>query len=145
MAGSRSFGDPDVAALRLVVVRLARRLRKHSSANVTPSQFSALTVLERHGPLPLGDLAKREQVGKSTVTRLAAALEAKGLIQRVGDVTDGRITQVELTSLGSAHLAEASERATAYLRRQLAGLSPADHTTLLTALPVLERMLATKP
>ena len=138
------MGDADVAALRLVVLRLARRLRKHSGTNVTPSQFSALTVLERHGPLRLGDLAAREQVGKSTVTRLVTNLEAKGLVQRVDDVTDGRITQVELTTRGTAHLAEATERATSYLRVQLGGLSPADRTTLLAALPVLERMLATK-
>lgn len=145
MARPPSFGDGDVAALRLVVLRLARRLRKHSGTTVTPSQFSALTVLERHGPLRLGDLATREQVGKSTVTRLVTNLESKGLIQRVGDAADGRITQVELTSVGTAHLTEATERATTYLRRQLDGLSPADRATLIAALPVLERMLATKP
>jgi DNA-binding MarR family transcriptional regulator len=145
VARSPSFGDEDVAALRLVVLRVARRLRKNSGTNVSPSQFSALTVLERHGPLRLGDLATREQVGKSTVTRLVANLEAKGLVQRVGDDTDGRITQVGLTPLGSKHLTEATERATAYLRRQLDALTPTEQATLLAALPVLERMLATKP
>jgi DNA-binding MarR family transcriptional regulator len=102
-------------------------------------------VLERHGPLRLGDLVRREQVGKSTGTRLVANLEAKGLVQRVGDETDGRITYVELTPAGSKHLAEATRRATAYLRRQLDALTPAERSTLLAALPVLERMLVTKP
>jgi DNA-binding MarR family transcriptional regulator len=140
-----AIGDGDVAALRLVVLRLARRLRKHSGTQVSPSQFSALTVLERHGPLRLGDLVRREQIGKSTGTRLVANLEAKGLVQRVGDEADGRITHVELTPLGSKHLAEATTRATSYLRRQLDALSPAEQSTLLAALPVLERMLVTKP
>jgi DNA-binding MarR family transcriptional regulator len=139
------FRDGDVAALRLVVLRLARRLRKHSGAQMSPSQLSALTVLERHGPLRLGDLVRREQIGKSTGTRLVANLEAKGLVQRVGDETDGRITYVDLTPLGSKHLAEATKRATSYLRRQLDALGPADQSTLLAALPVLERMLVTKP
>lgn len=145
MSRPSSFGDGDVAALRLVVLRLARRLRKHSGTQVSPSQFSALTVLERHGPLRLGDLVRREQIGKSSGTRLVANLEAKGLVQRVGDETDGRITYVELTPGGRKHLAEATKRATSYLRGQLDALSPAEQARLLAALPVLERMLVTKP
>lgn len=145
MSRPSSFGDGDVNALRLVVLRLARRLRKHSGTQVSPSQFSALTVLERHGPLRLGDLVRREQIGKSSGTRLVANLEAKGLVQRVGDETDGRITYVELTPGGRKHLAEATLRATSYLREQLDALSPAEQSTLLAALPVLEHMLVTKP
>ena len=145
MTRPASFVDGDVAALRLVVLRLARRLRKHSGTQVSPSQFSALTVLERHGSLRLGDLARREQISKSSGTRLVANLEAKGLVQRVGDETDGRITYVELTPGGRKHLAEATQRATSYLRRQLDMLSPSDRSTLLAALPALERMLVTKP
>ena len=142
---SDTFDETDVAALRLVVMRLSRRLRKHSGTGMTPSQFSALSVLGRHGPFSLGELARREQVGKSTVTRLVTKLEEQGLIERAVDDTDGRITVVRLTSLGKKHLSDASEQSTRYLSEQLGTLDATERAALLGALPALEHILATKP
>jgi DNA-binding IclR family transcriptional regulator len=41
--------------------------------------LSALSTIERHGSLRLGRLAEAEQINKSTVTRLVANLEARGV------------------------------------------------------------------
>lgn len=142
-------GDPalimDVAPLRLAVLRLARRLRKHSGADLTPSQFSALSTLERHGPLRLGGLAVREQISKSSVTRLVARLEALGHVRRTPDSTDGRSAQIELTDQGSEYLEMSTRRSNVYLTRQVAALTTRERETLLAALPALERLLVVKP
>lgn len=134
----------DVAALRQAVIRLARRMRKHSGIAVTPSQHSALSTLERHGPMRVGELATREQIGKSSVTRLVAHLEELGLVSRHSDSADGRSWRVELTADGRDLLATSSEKADAYLARQVAALPAADQQRLLAAVPALERLLEVK-
>lgn len=132
------------AQLRLAVTRLARRLRKHSGADLTPSQMSALTTLERHGTIRIGRLAQIESISKSTVTRMAGKLEALGLVERTPDESDGRSSQVGLTAEGVTLLTTSSRRADEYLTRQLAGLSDDDQRHLIAALPALERLLEIK-
>ena len=134
----------DVAPLRLLTLRLARRLRKHAGTGLSPSQQSALTTLERRGPMRVGELARREHISKSSVTRLVARLEQLALVERRKDERDGRSWCVELTDRGSELLASSSRRADAYLARQVAILAPDDQRRLLDALPVLERLLDAK-
>lgn len=144
MAPTTVRSPSDVAALRQVVVRLARRMRKHSGIAVTPSQQSALSTLERHGPMRVGELATREQIGKSSVTRLVAHLEELGLVSRHSDSADGRSWRVELTAGGRELLATSSEKADAYLARQVVALPAEDQQRLLAAVPALERLLEVK-
>lgn len=134
----------EVAPLRLLTLRLARRLRKHAGTGLSPSQQSALTTLERRGPMRVGELARREQISKSSVTRLVARLEELALVERRPDESDGRSWWVELTDRGSELLASSSQRADAYLARQVAILAPDDQRRLRDALPVLERLLDVK-
>ena len=65
------------ARLRLSATRLARRLRQEADAGLTPSQLSALAVIDRQGPLTLGALADHEQVAPPTITKVVAKLEAE--------------------------------------------------------------------
>jgi DNA-binding MarR family transcriptional regulator len=139
-----TFLPAEVTPLRLVTHRLARRLRKHSGAGLTPSQLSALSTLERHGAIRIGQLATREQISKSSVTRLVAKLETLGLVERRPDADDGRSSYVDLTDQGQELLTSSSHRADAYLSRQVAALSQDDQQRLLAALPVLERLLDAK-
>ena len=144
--GSVSGHPPaaQVAPLRLTMLRLHRRLRKNSNAGLTPSQLSALTTLERHGEMPIGRLAEREQITKSSVTRLVVKLETMGLVQRGLDAKDSRSWRVDLTDRGRELLAASSARADAYLARQIAALTAGDQQRLLAAVPVLERLLDVK-
>lgn len=134
-----------VDALRLAVVRLDRKLRKSVGAGeVTPSQHSALFSLDRHGPFRVGELARREQIGKSTVTRLVAGLEAKGLIRRAVDEHDGRSSIVAITPAGRAVLERIAASSNDYLRGRLEALPTADLTGLLAAIGALTH-LAERP
>jgi DNA-binding MarR family transcriptional regulator len=133
-----------VAALSQSIHRLSRRLRKHAQLQLTASQMSALTTVEKHGVLRLGELTRAEQVGKSTMTRLVAKLAEAGYLERLVDPSDGRGSLVSLTEHGAAALRSAASRQHAYLGRQLDALDDADREVLLAAAPVLEKLLAVK-
>lgn len=134
--------DPEqVDALRLAVIRLERKLRKSAgSGEVTPSQYSALFALDRHGPFRLSELARREQVGKSTVTRLVATLEAKGLVSRVVDDVDARSTIVAVTEAGRALLARLAARSNDYLRLRVDELESDVRDRLFDAVDALTQL-----
>ena len=90
----------------------------------------------------LGDLARHEQIGKSTMTRIIARLEEDGLLTRGTDADDRRGYIVELTEQGRTALRAASSRQDAYLEAQLAMLDDPDRRAILAAIPALERLLA---
>ena len=63
-------------------------------------RLSALSVVVFGGPLTLGQLAAAEQVKPPTMTRIVTGLEKEGLVQRLGDVNDRRLTQIQATVKG---------------------------------------------
>ena len=76
--------EADVAAmaahLRVGVTRLARLLRRLGDTGLSPSQISALTSIERHGPLTLGALADHERVAPPSITKVVEKLVEAGLV-----------------------------------------------------------------
>ena len=129
------------ARLRLVVTRLARRLRQESSSGLSPSLTAALSTLERYGPLTPSELAARERVQRPTATRILAGLDAAGLIVREPDPSDGRVTRVRVTPAARTLLRRLRGRKTAYLARRMRRLTPAELVTLAQAAAILERLL----
>lgn len=134
----------DVASrLRLAVTRLSRRLRQEAAAgDVSPSQLATLATVERHGPLPLGELAQRERVQPPTMTRIVAALEEAGLVTRHADNVDRRVTRISASPTGVKYLARHRSRKDVFLAHRLENLTPSEAATLLDALPILERLVA---
>ncbi|MBS1694616.1 MAG: MarR family transcriptional regulator [Actinobacteria bacterium] len=129
-----------IAALQDVSLLLTRRVRKHSQTDLTMSQISALSTILRHGPIRVGELARREQISKSSTTRLVAKLEAMGYLQRSADPDDGRSFVVGITPNGHELLASARARANDYLVHQIGRLSEDDRLAILAALPSLQRL-----
>jgi len=136
------FGDPELAArLRLVLNRLARRLRNQTPTDLSPSLTSALVTIELHGPITLGELARCERVTPSSVTRMAASLERLGLVRRETDPADRRFARVSLTSEGRRTVQRTRTRKTAHLAKRLRKLDDAELAIVREALPVLEHLL----
>jgi DNA-binding MarR family transcriptional regulator len=127
--------------LRLVVTRLARRLRQQGGTAASPTQLSALATIERNGPVTLGELAATERVRPPTITAAVGRLERRGLVRRDVDPGDRRVARVEVTSEGRQLLEQSRSRKTAYLERTLAGLDPDERETLERAAAMLERLL----
>src|SRR5918994_2468878 len=95
--------DPAEIAEKLhsAAIHLLRRLRRQDVATgLTAPRLSALSVIVYAGPLTLGALAAAEQVRPPTITRIVAALEADGLVERRPSPDDKRVTLVRATPAG---------------------------------------------
>jgi len=134
----------DVTRLRVALARLARRLRKHELAGLTPTQLAALATVERSGPMRLGDLAAAEGIAPSTLTRLVTALEESGYVRRHADPSDARASTLAITPRGHDTLERLRTETTLELAASLRLLTLAQRSALAEALPVLE-LLAEAP
>jgi DNA-binding MarR family transcriptional regulator len=142
MVTTQQLDRSEVAAhLRLIVARVARRLRQEAGGDLSAALTAALATVERHGPITPSELADREAVKRPTATRMLARLEADGLVSRTADPADGRSFLVAITPQGAAELARLRTRKNAYLAKRLRSLDPADLATLERAAAILERML----
>jgi DNA-binding MarR family transcriptional regulator len=65
-----------------------------------------LAELQIHGPQGISTLATNLQLDISTASRQTAALEAKGLVERLTDPEDGRVSLLQITALGEDQLRE---------------------------------------
>jgi DNA-binding MarR family transcriptional regulator len=130
------------AALRISIMRLARRLRQEHGAadDLTPNQLSVLGTLTRHGALALGELAAREHVQPPSMTRTVTSLVDIGLVQREPNPSDGRQVVVGLTDRGGEVVRESRRRKEAWINHALAGLTPDERRVLRDAAPLLERI-----
>jgi DNA-binding MarR family transcriptional regulator len=126
--------------IRLLVGRLARRLRQEGTAGLTPSQLSALASVERLGPLQLGDLARVESVAPPTLTRAMARLEDQDLVRRHPDPADGRAVLVEATAAGRRAMRDLRRARTAFLAERLATLDEDDRVVVARAVGLLGRL-----
>ncbi len=133
--------DDLVTRTRLSVLRLARRLRQHVTAGITPSQQSALAAIEQKGPLTLGELAGFENVQPPSITRIVGNLEAAGLVERTTAVADRRVSLVQITEAGSRELGTIRSQRNAWLAERLAQLEADELDRLRDALPVLDKIL----
>ncbi|HLZ62030.1 MAG TPA: MarR family transcriptional regulator [Ktedonosporobacter sp.] len=128
--------------LRALVGRLARRLRQTSVVGeITLSQASVLSILEREGPATPGALAAREHISPQSMGAILISLEALGLVSRTPDPTDGRSLVISLSEVGL----QAVQGARRHREERLAH-ALVDHFTdeeqqlLIAALPLLERL-----
>jgi DNA-binding MarR family transcriptional regulator len=133
---------PIAARLRLSATRLARRLRQESDAALTPSQLSALSSIERHGPVTLGTLAEHERVAPPSVTKVVGKLIDAGLAERRLDDRDRRIAWVSITSAGDDRLTQIRQRKNAWLAARLAELDVDQRRRITDALDALDALTA---
>lgn len=135
-------GLDEISRLRMAVMRLARRLRQHASAGITPSQQSALAMIAHCGPVSLGELANLENVRPPSMSRIVAALEDEGLVTRNVDETDRRMALVEATPEALVELDRIRRERNEWLADHVAQLDPDEQRTVIDALDALERLVA---
>ena len=135
----------DAARLRAAVLRLARRLRKHELAGLTPSQLSTLSSVGQCGPIRLGDLAAAERIAPSTLTRLVNVLEERGYLLRQPAPDDARAYLVTVTEAGRDVLERIRAEATSLLTDILLTLPGDQRAALDAALPALEELAGLAP
>jgi len=129
------------ARLRLVINRMARRLRQEAPTDLGPASIAALATIERCGPLTPSELARIEGVQRPTATRILTRLTDAGLVVRTADPEDGRSSIVQIAAEGRRALKRLRKRKTAYLARTLRELDDDDVAALARATEILERVL----
>lgn len=129
----------------MAIVRTARRMRQEAGGDLSPTLIAALATIDRAGPLTPSELAEIERVKRPTATRIAAALERDGLIERAADPTDGRASLLSASPAGRELLRRVRRRKNAYLSRRLNQLDAEDVAALERAAEILERLLAEDP
>ena len=131
----------DTARLRLVISRLARRLRSEVGI-LPPLAMSALATLAEHGQMRLGELAAREGVSAPVLTRGIAPLDQRGALAREADPHDARSQLVRLSPAGEELLAQVRDAHAEAFGRRMARLDADQRRALADALPALEALLA---
>lgn len=138
----RSIDERTELATRLhaAAIHVLRRVRRvDPESGVTAARLSALSVVVHLGPLPVGELADREQVSAPTMSRMLTAMEENDLVKRRPSPDDGRVVLVTSTARGRRVLERARERRVEELADALAELSWAEEAAVGRAVEVLER------
>ncbi|MFN8526116.1 MAG: MarR family transcriptional regulator [Chloroflexota bacterium] len=126
--------------LHSAAIHLLRRLRREDDASgLTAPRLSALSVVVFTGPISLGALARAEQVRPPTMTRIVAALERAGLVERTPGA-DRRVALIAATEAGARLLEAGRQRRTSRLAEHLETLSGGELGALAVAAEAMERV-----
>ena len=93
---------------------------------LTALQYTALTVLERHGDISSAQLARNSFVTAQTMADMVLILEDRGLIERHRDPHDKRRLLIGLTPEGRAILEERRPHVAAIEKQMTGALSTSD-------------------
>jgi DNA-binding MarR family transcriptional regulator len=144
---TRLARDPlidDVAgALQASVRLLVQRLRQTQAVegDLTSPETSALARLDRTGPTTSSELARLERISPQSMGATVAALEERGLVERVPDPDDGRRAILSLTTGGQDLLRRRRTARSEMLSQALAaGFTNTEIKELQAAAPLIERL-----
>jgi DNA-binding MarR family transcriptional regulator len=119
-------GRPGFLIRRLHQIHLALFAEECSRFNVTPVQFSLLSVVAGKPGLDQSALALEVGVDRATTANVLARLETNGLIRRARSAADSRVKLVHLTQAGRRMLARMDAAARRAHERTLDGLPARD-------------------
>lgn len=123
--------------LSRLLVSVAYRSLDAAGSPVPLSQFRALVLLARRGPMTAGGLAEDLDLIPSTGTRLCDKLVANGWVDRVTRPDNRKEVQLSLTPPGRELVDEVLSRRAAELDQVLRRLGPESRTALAALLPEL--------
>jgi DNA-binding MarR family transcriptional regulator len=128
--------------LRVVIGQLRRRLREQASfGDLTFSQTSVLSRLDREGPATVTSLARAEGMRPQSMGATVSALQAAGLVSGSPDPKDGRQTILSLTPTCQEWLKAGRAAREDWLFRTIQSkLSPAEQEELASAVELLKRL-----
>lgn len=131
-------------ATRLRISISAFRRGSHealSEGDLPAPQLTALSRLERFGPVTTAELARREQITPQAMGVTVAGLEERGLVARSADPADGRRWLLTATDAGRDALNSGRSAIVGRMAAAMAASFTAEEiTTLAAAAPLIERL-----
>jgi DNA-binding MarR family transcriptional regulator len=112
---------------------------------VPASEAHALGELDRDGPLPQNEIAKRLRLEKSTVSRLVSQLTSRGWVRRTGHDGDARLVWLELTPDGSRAAGELAVARATRFTALLRNIPAEQRPTVIDALTTLVQAAVGQP
>ena len=107
-----------------------RMERALADLEVTPPQFTIMTMVAAYPGLSGADLARLTLLTPQTVSVIVANLERAGSVARRPHPVHGRIQTLEISESGQALLAQCRERVQVLERALAAGLSPQEEAVI---------------
>jgi DNA-binding MarR family transcriptional regulator len=138
--------QPEVraTATRLRVSMSAFKRRAHEAStegDLTAPQVTALSRIDRLGPLTTAELARREQITPQAMGATIASLERLGLVARIADAADGRRSILSLTPPGRDAVHSGRSAVSDKIAAALAeSFTPDEIAILDAAAPLIERL-----
>ncbi|HEU4624697.1 MAG TPA: MarR family transcriptional regulator [Steroidobacteraceae bacterium] len=128
--------EPRVAYL---IGRLERAVRRRISETLLPfklsvAQYTALSVIRRHGESSNADLATRAFITPQAMNEVVKVLEQRKLVTRRPDPSHGRIVKLLLTKRGKEVLGACDAAVLRLEQRMLAGFTAAQREAFREAL-----------
>jgi DNA-binding MarR family transcriptional regulator len=128
--------------LRIAIGAFKRRTQEAvAEGGLSSPQLTALSRLDRLGPLTSADLARREQISPQAMGATMASLESLGLVERSADAADGRRSILSLTPDGLAAIRSGRNAMVDRIAAVLdASFTDQETETLAAAAPLIQRI-----
>lgn len=111
---------------------------------MTPERLSALSVIEKRGPISVTALADNEMVRPATMSRMITALVEEGLVKRSDDKNDGRGVLISVTPKGRRAYQRAQEQRLSRFAEILESLTDEQVSAMRNLSEALERLTLRK-
>ena len=115
---------PGFLIRRLHQIHLALFIEECAGLDITPVQYSIMTVAAAQPALEQGRLGYEVGVDRATLANVVARLETRGLLRRKPSRSDRRLKLVELTAKGKALLGKVDAPALRAHSRTVEALAP---------------------
>ena|ERR1700754_2950236 len=133
--------ESTAAALQIAVGRLVRRLRQtHVPGDLTLSEASVLSRLDRDGATTSSELANGERVKPQAMGATIQTLEQRALVSRAPDPDDGRRVVITITPDGRRLLTDRRSLKTHALAEAIGHLTDDEQRALNEAARLLDRL-----
>lgn len=97
---SQNIVRPLSVFLRWARLELHQRIIDSIGLSIDRSAVLIVETLHEHGPMRMSELAGKIRLDRSTISRQVTAVTKAGLVQKMPDPEDGRVSVLALTPLG---------------------------------------------
>lgn len=140
---TQKLNDTAIDELALALGLLVRRLRSEApfeDNELSWTQKSVISRLEKDGPATIAELARAEGVKPQSMGTAIANLEAVGMVKRKPHATDGRQVNIKLTAKGISVRKVTKDAKRTWLTQAITKLDKHEQATLFEAGQIIKRL-----